>query len=113
MTLRNKIRRMARVEDIFLGALVILLGFGGVVGLAYSLEARRSRHGSLGPKLPPPGRVGRALWWTARLITALMLLAIMGAYLLRLSALAWFALACFALFFIDHVAYRIIRLTGK
>lgn len=93
--------------------LVALLGIGGIAGVAYSLEARRKRHGAFGPKLPPRGRVGRLLWWAARALTALMVLAAAGAYLFGAPALARFALGCFVLFFGDHAAYAVVRLRGK
>ncbi len=101
------------MEDILLGIAVIVLGLGGVVGIAYSLEAHRRRHGSFGPKLPPAGHIGKALWWAARALAALMAVFIASAYIFGVEALAWLAVACLVLFFADHTAYRVVRLTGK
>lgn len=89
------------------------LGMVGVLGVAYSLDVRRQKHGSIGGNLPRPGPWGRALWWGARLLTALMLLSVIGAYLSRAPALAWLAAGSVLLFVADHVAYQLMRLTGK
>ncbi len=104
---------MTPVEDSLFVLAVILVGVGGLIGIAYSLDVRRARHGPLGPALPRPGALGRTLWWTARLLAGVMLLSVALAYVLHLPNLAWIALGCLALFFIDHVIYRLIRLTGK
>ncbi len=101
------------MDDVLLVGAVTLLAFGGILGIAYSLDARRKRRGTFGPKLPPPGHVGRALWWIARVLAALMLVAVAGAHLFGVTALAWIAGGCLVLFFADHVAYRLVRLTGK
>jgi len=90
-----------------------VLAVGGLLGVAYSLDVRRVRHGPIGPKLPPAGAIGRACWWAARILVGMMLLSVALAWLLRLPDIAWLAVACLALFFIDHVIYRVIRLTGK
>ncbi len=104
---------MTSLEDALFALAVILAGISGLIGIAYSLDVRRARHGPLGPRLPPPGAVGRTCWWLARILTALMLLSVVLAYVLRLPALAWVAIGCLALFVVDHVIYRLIRLTGK
>ena len=101
------------MDDILFAMVVIVLGLGGVLGIAYSLDVRRKRHGSFGPKLPPPGRIGRSLWWGARVLAALMLLSIAAAYALQAEALVWVTGWCLLLFFADHAAYRVVRLTGK
>ncbi len=100
-------------EETLLGLLVIVMGIGGIAGIAYSLETHRRRRGSFGPKLPPAGRLGHTLWWAARLLAALMVLGLTAAALFRLPALAQFAVACFVLFFVDHALYALVRLTGK
>src|SRR5512142_111848 len=105
--------RMTSLEDALFALAVILVGIGGLIGIAYSLDVRRLRHGPLGPRLPPPGAVGRACWWVARILAGLMLISVVLAHVLRLPALAWIALGGLALFFIDHVIYRLIRLTGR
>ncbi len=101
------------MDDALFAGAVTVLAIGGILGIAYSLDARRKRRGTFGPKLPPPGRVGRALWLLARVLVALMLVAVAGAHLFRVPALAWLAGGCLVLFFADHVAYRLVRLTGK
>ncbi len=101
------------MEDALAALAVIVLGFGGILGIAYSLDAHRRRRGSFGPKLPPPGHIGRALWWAARILVGLMVLSMAGAYIFRTAAAAWFAAGCLLLFFVDHTAYRVVRLTGK
>jgi hypothetical protein len=92
---------------------VMVLAVGGLLGVAYSLDIRRKRYGVLGPKLPPAGRLGRRLWLAARLLTALMVLLAAAAYAWHSAWLAGMVLGLFLLFFADHTAYRIVRLTGK
>ncbi len=104
---------MTSTEDALFALAVILLSIGGLVGIAYSLDVRRRRHGPIGPKLPPPGPAGRALWWAARILAGIMALAVALAYALHIPDLAWLAVGCLALFFADHLIYRVIRLTGK
>ena len=101
------------MENASFAIAVVVLAVGGLLGLAYSLDVRRAHHGPIGPKLPPPGAIGRTCWWAARILVGMMLLAVGLAYLLRLPELAWIAVGCVALFFIDHVIYRVIRLFGK
>ncbi len=101
------------MDDLLFGIAVIVLGLGGVLGIAYALDQRRTRRGSFGPKLPRAGRIGRSLWWGARVLAALMVVLIAAAYVLRAERLAWATVICAALFFADHVAYRVVRLTGK
>lgn len=101
------------MEDLLFGAAVILPGLGGVLGIAYALDQRRKRRGSFGPKLPRAGRIGRSLWWGARVLAALMVMLIAAAYALHVELLAWATAGCAVLFFADHVAYRVVRLTGK
>lgn len=101
------------MDDLLFAMAVIVLGLGGVLGIAYSLDERRTRKGSFGPKLPPPGRLGRVLWWIARILAALMILTLASAYAFRERSLAWITAGCALLFFADHVAYRLVRLTGK
>ncbi len=101
------------MDDVLFVGAVTVLAFGGILGIAYSLDTRRKRRGTFGPKLPPAGRVGRALWWAARALVVLMLVAVAGAHLFRVPELAWLAGGCPVLFFADHVAYRLVRLTGK
>ncbi len=104
---------MTSLEDALFALAVVLVAVGGLIGIAYSLDVRRARHGPIGPRLPPPGAIGRTLWWAARILAGLMLLSVLFAYVLRRPVLAWIALGCLVLFFIDHVVYRVIRLTGK
>ena len=101
------------MNDLIILWAAVGLGIGGVLGVAYSLDVRRKRHGPIGPNLHRPGRWGRALWWGARLVTALMLLSVIGAYLWQAPALAWVAAGSFILFVADHTAYCIARLIGK
>ncbi len=101
------------MEDPLVVVAVAVLALGGIVGIAYSLDARRKRRGILGPRLPPPGSIGRNLWWIARLLAATMVLIVAGAYVFKAPELAWLAIGGLVLFFADHVAYRIVRLTGK
>jgi hypothetical protein len=104
---------MTSTEDALFALAVILAAIGGLIGIAYSLDVRREKHGPIGPRLRPPGAVGRACWWIARVLAVLMLLSVLLAYALHVPELAWAALGLLALFFIDHVLYRVIRLTGK
>ncbi len=104
---------MTSLEDALFVLAVIIVAVGGLVGIAYSLDVRRERHGPIGPRLPPPGTVGRTLWWAARVLAGLMLLSVLLAHVLHRPVLAWIGIGCLALFFIDHVLYRVIRLTGK
>ena len=101
------------MENALFAMAVVVLAVGGLLGVAYSLDVRRERHGPLGPKLPPPGAIGRACWWAARILVGMMLLSVALAYMLQLPDIAWLAVGCVVLFFIDHVIYRVIRLTGK
>ncbi len=101
------------MEEVLIVIAVIVLALGGIVGIAYSLDARRRRHGILGPKLPPAGSIGRLLWWVARLLATAMVVLVASAYLFKAPELAWLAAVGLVLFFADHVAYRIVRLTGK
>ncbi len=104
---------MTPTEDALFVLAVILAAIGGLIGIAYSLDVRRVRHGPIGPKLPPPGIIGRTCWWIARVLAVTMLLSVLFAYILHLPTLAWVAVGCLALFFVDHLIYRVIRLTGK
>ncbi len=104
---------MTPVEDALFALAVILVAVGSLIGIAYSLDVRRRRHGPIGPRLPPPGAVGRTCWWIARILAGVMLLSVLFGYLLHRPVLAWIALGGLALFFVDHVIYRVIRLTGK
>ena len=104
---------MTPVEDALFALAVILAAIGGLIGIAYSLDVRRERHGPIGPRLPRPGAIGRTCWWAARILAGLALLAVVLAYALHIRGLAWVALGCLALFFVDHVIYRVVRLTGK
>ncbi len=104
---------MTPIEDALFALAVIMAAIGGLIGIAYSLDVRREKHGPIGPRLPPPGAIGRTCWWIARILAAMMLLSVALAYLLHLPALAWVALGLLAPFFVDHVIYRLIRLTGK
>src|SRR5512143_562189 len=101
------------MENALFAIAVVVLAVGGLLGIAYSLDVRRERHGPLGPKLPPPGAIGRACWWAARILVGMMLLSVALAYILHLPDIAWLAVGGLALFFVDHVIYRVIRLTGK
>jgi len=92
---------------------VVALAVGGLLGVAYSLDVRRERHGPIGPELPPPGAVGHGLWWAGRILLAMMLVSVAAAYFLRLPDLAWLAVGCAALFLLDHLIFQVIRLTGK
>lgn len=100
-------------EDVVFAILVFILGFGGIFGIAYSLDARRKRRGPIGPALPRCGHAGRCLWWAARILVALMVLAVIGAYIFRTPLWLWMTLGCLALFALDGLAYRVVRLRGK
>jgi hypothetical protein len=101
------------MDDAPFAIAVAFMALAGVLGIAYSLDARRQRRGPVGLQLPPPGRVGRSLWWGARILVALMMLSISGAYIFREPAMAWLALGCAVVFLADHLIYRVVRLTGK
>ncbi len=108
-----KIVECSSMEDLLLAIAVVILALGGLLGVAYSLDVHGSRHGSFGRRLRPPGPVGRALWWTARVLVAAMTITVASAHLFRVPSWAWLTLVGFALFVIDHTAYRIVRITGK
>lgn len=101
------------MEDLLIIVAVVLLGLGGVVGVAYSLEVRHSRHGTLGPNLPPPGPTAITLWRSAWVIAGGMVLTLVAALLFKANELAWLTLVGFGVFFAGHLAYHVIRLTGK
>jgi hypothetical protein len=101
------------MEDAGFVAAVVLLAIGGPLGVAYSLDMRRRKHGPLGLRLSRPGPAGTALWTIARGLTLLMLLLVSGALVLGSAALAWATLAVVGMFFLVHTAYRIVRLTGR
>ena len=101
------------MEDGLIVLAVTVLALGSIVGIAYTLDEHRKRHGPFGPKLPPPGAIGRLLWWAARILAAVMAMLVISAYVFQARDLAWLAVCGLLLFFADHVAYRIVRLTGK
>jgi len=104
---------MSSVDDVLFGIAVVMLAIGGIVGIAYALDAHRKRHGPLGPALPRCGRVGRCLLWGARILVALMVLSVLGAYIFRAPIWVWVTLGCLVLFALDELAYQVVRLTGK
>ncbi len=100
-------------EDVLLIVVVFMLGLGGLLGIAYALDLRRQKHGPIGPALPRLGRMGRGLLWAARILVALMVFSITGAYVLRVAVLVWVTAGFLALYIVDGLAYRLVRLTGK
>ena len=101
------------MEDIPFTVAVLLLAVGGILGVAYSLDARRKKHGPLGPALPRCGHLGRGLLWGTRILVVFMVLSTLGAYLFRSLTWLWITLGCLVLFVLDELALRVVRLTGK
>ena len=100
-------------EDVLLIIIVFVLGVGGLLGIAYTLDLRRQKHGPIGPALPRLGHMGRGLLWAARILVALMVFSITGAYVLRAALLVWLTAGFLALYVVDGLAYRVVRLIGK
>ena len=93
--------------------LVLVIGLGGLVGVAYWLDERAKSSKPLGPVLPTPGPIGRILLWIARILVVFMVLSIIGAFVFRSLSLAWITGGCLTLYIIDGMIYRVVRGTGK
>ncbi len=101
------------MSDALIIILVLVVGIGGLVAAAYFLDQRRKKSGPIGSALPQPGPIGRVLLWIARILVVLMVLSIVGAFAFQSLPLAWLTASCLALYIIDGIAYRVVRLTDK
>ncbi len=93
--------------------LILVIAIGGLVAAAYLLDKRGKKSKPIGPSLPKPGPVGKVFLWIARILVALMVLSIIGAFVFRSLPLTWFTGGCLALYILDGIIYRIVLLTGK
>jgi hypothetical protein len=87
---------------------VVIVAVGAILGIAYSLEARIRRRGTLGRPLPPLNRTGRRLWWVARVLVALMVLSMVIAFVYRSLPFVWLAAACLLLYILEGLLYRLV-----
>jgi len=98
--------------DALLIVIVLIVGIGGLVGIAYTLDQRGKRLRGDGPKLPKTGPIGRLLPWIAGGIVALTILSLIGAFAFRslvLVRLTWVGLF---VYIINGIIYRIVRRSG-
>jgi hypothetical protein len=101
------------MSNVLLLIFVPMLALGGLASVAYLLDRRAKKSHLISLKLPEPGPLSRVLLWIARILVAFMILSIVGAFAFRLLALALIAAGCLALYIIDGLIYRSVRLTGK
>ena len=101
------------MSDTLLIIVVLAIAVGGLVAVAYLLDKRGKKSQPIGPTLPESGPIGKLLLWIARIMVALMMLSIIGAFVYRSLALASFTGCCLAIYIIDGIIYRIVRLSGK
>ena len=93
--------------------LVLIGAIGSVVFIAYILDRRSKKVKSTGSPLRKPGPIGKIFLWIARILVAVMVLSIIGAFAFQSLALAWFTGACILLYIIDGMIYRVLLLTGR
>ena len=101
------------MSDIVFIILVLVVAIGGLVGVAYLLDKRRKKSNPIGSTLPDLGPIGRILLWIARIIVGFMVLSIIGAFVFRYLPLVWFTASCLALYILNGIIFRVVRLTGK
>ena len=100
------------MSDRILLIIVPAVALGGLVGIAYLLDQRTKKNQPVGPKLPEPGPLGRSLLWITRALVVIMLLSIIGAFVFKSLALAGVTAGCLALYIINGLIFRAIRLSG-
>src|SRR5690349_20257123 len=100
------------MSSAFLIVLVLVVGLGGLFGLAWLLD-RRGRKAREVQSLPKPGPIARTLLWVARILMLMTVLSIVGAFLLQSKELVWFAGDCLVLYIVDGILYRIMRASGR
>ena len=101
------------MNDILFIILVLVVAIGGVVSVAYLLDKRRKKSNPIGPTLPKLGLIGRILLWIARILVGFMVFSIIGVFVFRSLPLVWFTAGFLALYILDGIIYRVVRLTGK
>jgi hypothetical protein len=101
------------VNDVALIVAVLVVAIGGLAGVAYLLDRRRQASGAVGPEIPPPGPIGRALLWTVRALVVIMVLSLVGFFVSRVMALVWVAAGCLLAYLVVGGVYRIVRLAGR
>jgi hypothetical protein len=101
------------MSDTFVIILVLFVGIGGLVGGAYFLDNRGKKIKPIGPVMPNPGPFGRLLLWIARILVAIMVLSIIGAFVFKSLLLVWITGSCLTFYMVDGIIYRAVRLTGK
>ncbi len=78
------------MSDTLTASLFFVIGMAAILGIAYLLDRRRVAQ-TIGRLPHPLGPAGRILLWTSRLLVAVMLLSMVGAWFLRSLPLAWLA----------------------
>ncbi len=101
------------MNDVLLIVVVLVGAIGGLVAVAYWLEKRSKKSNPVDPVLPEPGPMGKIALWSSRILVVLMVLAIIGALVLKSLPLVWFAAGCLAFYYIEGIIFRVIRLIGK
>jgi hypothetical protein len=100
------------MSNLFLIIFVLVIGLGGLFGVAWFLD-RRGRKAREAQLLPKPGPIGRILLWIARILILLCILSVIGAFLFQSKELVWFAGDCLMLYIVDGILYRIFLASGR
>ena len=93
--------------------LVVVIGIGSLVAVAFFLDQRRKKSGPVGPAWPPLGPFGKLLLWIARILVGLMVLSIIGAFVFRSLILVLVTAFSLALYLVVGFVYRIVRAAGR
>ncbi len=101
------------MNDATLIVLVLVAAIGGLAGVAYLLDRRRSRAEPPASELPAPGPIARVLLWVVRLLVAVMVVSVIGFFVLRSLTPIWFAAGALIAYAIVGRLYQVARLTGR
>jgi len=101
------------MSDTLLIILVCVFAIGGLVSVACILDKRSKQSEPAGYSKPEPGSIAKILLWIARMLIALTILSIIGAFAYRSLFLAQLAGSLLFLNIIDGILYRVVLSVGK
>ena len=101
------------MNDILLIILVLVVAMGGVMGVAYLLDKRGKKPKSAARTLIELGPLGRAVVLVGKVLLGLTVTSLICTFAFNSLPFAWLSASWLALYVLDGLIYRIIRLTGK